>query len=263
MRSGPGRAPPAGGRMDPTDAHNSYVVLIEHWISRANSAFDRGELVAALMDYRRVLREHPDFADVRNGAGLCLALLGDLAEALAEFDAALEINAEYREALLHRAVVLSELGRYEEARAAFNRLREIDESDRRHVPGEVGDRIANLHAELGDLYRVAGDADRAGEVYRRALTLRPTFLDIRSRLGEVYLEQEELPRAREELEAILTRNPDLTGARLHLGVVLNRLGLVDEATREWRRCAEEDPRDLRASAYLASVGADLRQEAAR
>jgi len=205
------------------------------------------------------LEEHPDFADVRNGAGLCLALLGDLEEALAEFDAALRINDEYGEALVHRAVVLSELGRYEEARAAFERVRELEGRDERAMPGEVGDRIANLHAELGDLYRAAGEQERAGEEYRRALHLRPSFVDIRSRLGEVYMEQSDLPQAREELEAILTRNPDLTGARLHLGVVLRRLGHVEEAVSQWRRCAQEDPHDLRARAYLASVGADAHE----
>ena len=247
----------------PTPAPPTSLGLIKQWIARANGAFDRGEFVAALLDYRRVLAEHPEFADVRNGAGLCHALLGDLEEALAEFDEALRINPEYEEALLHRAVVLNELGRYEEAREAFDRVRALDRSEQPGVPGGVGDRIANLHAELGDLYRAAGDPERAGEEYRRALHLRPSFVDVRARLGEVYLSQHDLPRAREELEAILNRNPRLTGARVQLGVVLRRLGLVEEAVAEWKHCAEEDPRDLRARAYLASVGLDAGAEAAR
>jgi hypothetical protein len=37
-------------------------------------------------------------------------------------------------------------------------------------------------------------------------------------------------------------------------VVLHRLGDDDDAVREWRQCLEDDPTDMRARAYLASVG---------
>ena len=60
--------------------------------------------------------------------------------------------------------------------------------------------------------------------------------------------------AMEELEAILESRPHFVGARIRLGVVLQRLGDVDRAVHEWRRCMEEDPSDMRARAYLASVG---------
>lgn len=229
--------------------------MFDRLIERGSHALERGELAAALLDLRKVLEERPNFADVRNRVGLCLALLGDLESALDEFDQALGVNPSYREAELHRAIVLNELGRYEEARAAFERVRELDAADTRVLPGRVGDRIANAHAELGDLYRAAGNAKMAGEEYKRALAIRPTFVDIRARLGETYLALRELPAAREELEAILARNPQLTGARLQLGVVLRRMGDTEGAVREWTRCASEDPDDLRARAYLASVGA--------
>ncbi|HIF08316.1 MAG TPA: tetratricopeptide repeat protein, partial [Gemmatimonadetes bacterium] len=57
-----------------------------------------------------MLEDHPNFADVRNRAGLCLAMMGDPESALEEFDAALEINDEYAEAHLNRAIVLNDLG---------------------------------------------------------------------------------------------------------------------------------------------------------
>jgi tetratricopeptide (TPR) repeat protein len=228
--------------------------VLDQLIERGSHALDRGELAAALLDFRKVLEERPHFADVRNRAGLCLALLGDLEAALKEFGEALTVNPTYREAEVHRAIVLNELGRYEEARAGFARVRQLDANDERTLPGSVGDRIANAHAELADLYREAGDHTKAGEEYRRALAIRPTFLDIRTRLGRTYMALSDLPAAREELEAILARNPHLTGARLQLGLVLRRMGETEAAVREWVRCATEDPDDLRGRAYLASVG---------
>lgn len=45
------------------------------------------------------------------------------------------------------------------------------------------------------------------------------------------------------------------GARVQLGVVLHRMGEVDEAVQECLRCLEDDPSDMRPRAYLASVSA--------
>jgi hypothetical protein len=60
--------------------------------------------------------------------------------------------------------------------------------------------------------------------------------------------------AQEQLEIILGKNPNFTSARLRLGVVLHRQGDEAGARREWERCVAEDPKDMRAKAYLAAVG---------
>ncbi|MDE3013510.1 MAG: tetratricopeptide repeat protein [Gemmatimonadota bacterium] len=78
-------------------------------------------------------------------------------------------------------------------------------------------------------------------------------MDIRSKFAETLIELGELDRAKRELELILEGRPSFVGARVRLGVVHYRLGEEDEATKQWRRCLEDDPRDMRARAYLASV----------
>ena len=60
--------------------------------------------------------------------------------------------------------------------------------------------------------------------------------------------------AHEQLQMILEKNPHFTSARLRLGVVLHRQGDEAAARAEWERCVEDDPRDMRGKAYLASVG---------
>ena len=155
--------------------------------------------------------------------------------------------------LLNRAIVLGEQGRYEEAATAFARVSALAAAQDEPL-GPLGSRIADAHARLGDLYRAAGQHERASHEYRQALELRPAFLDIRARLGETYLALDQLARSRSELESILARNPDLPGVRLHLGIVHYRMGEPERARREWSRCLEDDPADLRARAYLAAVG---------
>lgn len=223
-------------------------------VARGISAWEREDFESALTTFEEVLEDFPRFADVRNKAGLCLAMLGRFEDALSHFDVALDENPSYAEAHLNRGIVLNELGRHEEAQQAFSRAGEIDQKDSRTFPSEVGNRIAVTHAQLGDLYLVANRPEEALEHYQRALEIRPRFSDIRSKYAESLIEVGRYDEARAELESILEQRPGFTGARIRLGVVLLKLDDVDRAIHEWKRCMEEDPGDMRARAYLASVG---------
>lgn len=227
-------------------------------VARGISAWERDDFESALETFREVLEKHPQFADVQNKAGLCQAMLGRLDEALGHFDAALGQNPSYAEAHLNRGIVLNDLGRHEEAREAFARAGEIDSRDSRVFPSEVGNRIAVTHAQLGDLYLVANHPEDAVEHYRAALRVRPRFMDIRTKFAETLIELGELQEARNELTLILEARPSFVGARVRLGVVLHRLGENDAAVKEWEQCLEDDPHDMRARAYLASVGVTAR-----
>ncbi len=222
-------------------------------VARGVSAWERDDFESALETFQGVLEDFPQFADVQNKAGLCLAMLGRLEEALARFDAALEENPTYAEAHLNRGIILNDLGRHEEAQVAFSKAGELDTRDSPVFPSEVGNRIAVTHAKLGDLYLVANHPSEAIGHYRAALEIRPRFMDIRSKFAETLIELGELEQAKDELVLILESRPSFVGARVRLGVVLHRLGDDDRAVEEWKRCLEDDPRDMRARAYLASV----------
>ncbi len=228
-------------------------------VARGVSAWERDDFESALDTFLSVLEDHPNFADVHNKAGLCLAMLGRLEDALAHFDAAVEQNASYAEAHLNRGIVLNDLGRHEEAAEAFSLAGKLDSKDSPVYPSEVGNRIAVTHAQLGDLYLVADQPKRAITHYRAALEIRPRFMDIRSKYAETLIELGELDEAQDELTLILDSRPSFVGARIRLGVVLHRLGRDDEAVKEWEQCLHDDPTDMRARAYLASVGSHVDQ----
>lgn len=226
-------------------------------VARGVSAWERDDFESALETFQSVLENFPQFADVQNKAGLCLAMLGRLEESLTHFDKALEYNSSYAEAHLNRGIILNDLGRHEEAQSAFSLAGELDSRDSPVFPSEVGNRIAVTHAQLGDLYLVANHPSEAIGHYRAALEIRPRFMDIRSKFAETLIELGELEQAKEELVLILESRPSFVGARVRLGVVLHRLGDDERAVTEWKRCLEDDPRDMRARAYLASVEMSL------
>ena len=224
-------------------------------VARGVSAWERDDFESALRTFEEVLAEHPMFADVHNKAGLCLAMLGRHEEALERFEAAIVLNASYAEAHLNRGIILNDLGRHEEAQEAFSLAGEIDQRDSRTFPSELGNRIAVTHAQLGDLYLVANRPREAIKQYEAALAIRPRFMDIRTKFAEALIELGQFDRARGELRAILEHRPSFVGARVRLGVVLHRLGDDEGAVQAWETCLRDDPTDMRARAYLASVGA--------
>jgi tetratricopeptide (TPR) repeat protein len=166
----------------------------------------------------------------------------------------LEQNPSYAEAHLNRGLVLKDLGRGDEAAEAFSKVEQLDSKDSPVFPSELGNRIAVTHAQLGDLYLVANHPKRAITHYKAALEIRPRFMDIRSKYAETLIELGELEEAKDELTLILESRPSFVGARVRLGVVLHRLGDDDAAVWEWQQCLVDDPTDMRARAYLASVG---------
>ena len=223
---------------------------IHQLIQQGRQSFERRNYADALAAFREVLRQFPNFADVRHLAGLCLSFLGQPEGALGEFDQALRLNDRYVEAHLNRAIVLTELGRYEDAHRAFEKAGHFETDSDGPFPALVSARLANAHMNLGDLYLEAGAPTQAAEQYRTALTMRPRFHDIRNKLAQSLLQLGELDAAARELEQVLQGNPRFLAARLNLGLVHFRRGELEAASREWDLCRDQQPDNPQVRAYL-------------
>lgn len=229
-------------------------------IQRGVGAFEHEDYAGALEILDGVIAEVPVFADVHNKRGLCLAMLGREEEGLEAFEQAVRLAPSYAEAHLNRGILLQQLGRHDAAQEAFTEASRLDHRDGNAFPSHVGNQIAVEHAKLGDLYLVADHPREAAREYEAALKVRPRYLDIRTKLAEALIELGELARATDELEFVLERNEHFTTARLKYGVVLHRSGQTERAIAEWRRCMGEASDDMRARAYLASVGVRIGPE---
>jgi len=235
----------------------SSPVEVRQTIEDGVAAWEREHFEEALASFRTVLAEHPNFADIHNKAGLCLAMMGEPVEALGHFDHALELNEGYAEAHLNRGIILNELGRHEEAKVSLRRAGEIDTRDSTQYPSALGNDLADGLARVGFLYMRADQPRKALEHYREALEIRPRFQDIRTRFAGALLEVGEVQQARAELKTVLEARPFMADARVMLGVALQRLGEKEAAIEAWKRCAADAPEDMRPRAYLASVGVEL------
>jgi len=214
--------------------------------------FARGEDEAALVAFERVLAEHAGFADLHYLVGLVHERRGDLDAAAASFESALAINPRYAECALALSTVYERRGEWERAREVATRLGEAANEGGALDPTTSG-KIANLHAELGDAYREAGEVREAIESYRKALERAPGFHDIRFRLA-VTLREAGLPaQSIAELKRVRRANPAYLDASVQLGLTYWSLGRGEQAIAEWQRVVAADPARSDAQMYLRLV----------
>ncbi len=227
---------------------------VEQLIARGRQAFERRDYAAALADFREILANYPNYADIHQLSGVCLAFLGQPEAALEQFDAALELNDAYVEAHLNRALTLNELGRFEDARSAFERAWEAERSDAGPFSAAVSARLANAHTNLADLYVEAGAPEQAVDQYRVAIALRPRFVDVRNKLAHALMQLDRLDEAEVELQAALEEHPLFAAARVTLGLVYYRRGDNIRAVEEWQAALATAPGNAQARAFLAVLG---------
>lgn len=199
------------------------------------------------------------YADVHNMLGVIYHDLGQFSKAQQCFEEALRINPAYTEASLNLAVTYNDMGRYAEAKELY--LGALTSSTR---PGGKLDsfvmgKLANMYADIAEVYASSGAFEEAIGEYRRALALRPTFVDIRLKLAQALRDVGRPQDALRELKAILAQSPDFMPARIHHGLTLFSTGDSAGAIRELETIVAETPDNNRARLYLDMI----RQHAAR
>lgn len=193
------------------------------------------------------------YADVYNMLGVIHHDAGRFSKAQACFEEALRINPSYTEASLHLAVTYNDMGRYQEAEEVY--LTALTRSSR---PGAKLDsfvlgKLANMYAEIAEVYASSGAFEEAAAEYRRALALRPGFKDIRLHLAETLRDAGRPEDALKELETVLAESPDFLPARIHHGITLFSLGRSEEAIGALEAVLRDHPDERRAALYLEMI----------
>src|SRR5947209_3974801 len=163
---------------------------VRELVALGKEHFHRGDYSLAAGHLEQVVARGAAFADVHHMLGVIYHHLGEFESAQKAFQKALDINPSYTEAALNLAIVCNDLGQYERAQQVYGAAVERARSRQPRDPN--GDepldsftrgKIANLHAAVGDGYMsVRRPNDAAGE-YRKALSLCPTFVDLRLKLA--------------------------------------------------------------------------------
>ncbi|MBI3181545.1 MAG: tetratricopeptide repeat protein [Myxococcales bacterium] len=215
--------------------------------------FEKKQYVEAEKCLSQVVERNQSFADVYNMLGVVYHDQGQFARAQRAFEAALRLNPAYTEAALNLAVIYNDLGKYKEAKEVYQSAL----SRQRNSPGQldpfVQGKIANMYADIGDVFGSSGMLEQAIGEYRRALELCPQFVDIRLKLGDAYRDLKRYEDAIAQFEEIIRVNSNYVPGRVHYGIALYSCGRKAEAVKVWEDVLARDPGNRSAEMYLNLV----------
>src|SRR5262245_8836291 len=174
---------------------------IKELLARGRDHFQKREFDKADYVLRAVVEQSDRFADVFDMLGIIAHSRGDLPAACRYFERAVTINPSYTEALLNLAVTYNDMGKYDEARDIHARIRKLGNVGPVQIDPFARGKIANMHADLGQAYAEAGIGHEAIEQYQKAVSLCPSFADLRTRLGSLYRDAGDLQNARAQFQA--------------------------------------------------------------
>src|SRR5207247_626232 len=100
---------------------------------------------------------------------------------------------------------------------------------------------AELLAASAWKHHQAGDLDRAIELYRQAVAIKPDFAEVHNNLGNALRLPGRLEEAVASYRRALTLKPDFAEAQGNLGNALRKLGRLDEAVECYRRAIDAKP----------------------
>lgn len=218
-------------------------------------AFAKGDYDEAQKIFEKLVEEGHNFADVLNKLGFIYSMKGEYEKAVSYLKKALEINPRYTEAAINLAFVLSELGRYEESLALRESIKNyvVEKNSHKNVDPFILGKIANMHAEIAERYEELQWFDEAIEEYKKALKLRPTFVDIRTKLAVLEREKGNIEEAIEHLTQCLLENPNYLPSYIQLGLSYYSMGEYDLAKKQWENVLKKDPDNAVAKTYLAMI----------
>jgi tetratricopeptide (TPR) repeat protein len=201
-----------------------------------------------------VVEKNQSFADVYNMLGVIYHDQGQYQKAQRAFEAALRINPVYTDAALNLAVTYNDTGRYKDAQDTYRQALSRSGATQGKLDRFVAGKLANMYAEIGEVYLSSGMYPEAIAELRRALTLGPAFVDVRVLLAGALRDSGERDAAITEYEQVVAQRPSYVPARLNLGLSLLAAGRKEEAIQQWEAVLAISPGNRSAEAYLTLAG---------
>jgi tetratricopeptide (TPR) repeat protein len=243
-------------------------------LSRAIDEQQKGDLGAAIRDYRAYLAVHPDSMAARVNLGAALAHSGELDAAITEYEAALRLDPQQPSVHLDLGLAYSRKGDPENARAQFDAAHQATPHDLRVAillgdadarTGKAADAVAMLtpmepeNAGNSDFEYVLGEAliaaghprDGAQRVEKSAALSNSA--DSWMLAGSTLLDLNEFNPARRDLDHAMRINPSLRGLCTLAGEARDKDGDQKAAEPAFRQALQQNPEDFDANLYLGAI----------
>ena len=223
---------------------------IRYWFEQGKEFFKNQAYRRAEGFFLPIIGSKSEFADVYNMIGVLYHQTGRYEDAISSFEKALKINPRYTEAMLNLSVLYNDMGEYKLSKKLLDRSKKEARKSGNDIEPFLKGKLANKHAEMGDIYRGIGLPARAVDEFHKALDLCPHFHDIRVKLAVSLREEGKKEQAIKELQHITHEKADYTDAHIQLGITFYSLGRKKEARQTWERLAKKQPQHQLVKIYL-------------
>lgn len=207
--------------VDPGNAYANYNLGKLHFQGRAFPLAER--------HLRAALERKADFAEAQLVLASVLEARGDLAGAVAAFEAATRLRPEDFGAWFRYAVSLLKLGRDADAESALQRALLLDPAS------------ADAHGTLADLYQSRGDFAAAARHLAKVIEQRPDWTDALFQYAHALMRLYRFDEAGSALVRASTLEPDRERYYLAQVDLLQRGGRIQEALELCRSRRERAP----------------------
>ncbi|PWB62906.1 MAG: hypothetical protein C3F14_09090 [Deltaproteobacteria bacterium] len=185
---------------------------------------EQRNLPSAMRELTTASELDPENAEIDVALGLAYQTRGDLGKAAECFRSALRKKPDYAEAHNDLGIVLSQLGRGDEAMREF----EAAASNVLYATPEIA------YYNMGEEYRRRKEFKKAGEMYRRSISMNDRYANAYLRLALLDADQGRWAEAARTLEACVAAAPAYAPAWMDLGRAYRALGRSGDARDAFR-----------------------------
>jgi tetratricopeptide (TPR) repeat protein len=229
---------------------------------------------AAIRDYKKVLKIHPDMVEAKVNLGAALAHVEQYDEAIEMYQSALPFLSYKDPVILNLGLAYYKKRDYPNAHEQFEVIHKTQPNDARiallladtnlHL-NKVKDAVAILeplaaaNSQDMDFEYVYGSAliaagrRQEGVPHLEAVAEATHSADAYVIAGESLLALDEFEHAKTDLEAALRLNPKLHGIHTLVGIARDKTGDTANAEAAFREALKINPDDFQANLYLGAI----------
>jgi tetratricopeptide (TPR) repeat protein len=205
------------------------------------SLFNNNQAQEALDEVKTLINGYPNSALLYNIRGSCIKAIGQLDEAVKDYEKALALKPDYAEVLYNLGITLRELGQIDAAINSYKQALTIK-------PDYFG-----AHNNLGNIFLDLGQLDAAADHFEWAVAYKPDFADAYNNLGVVCRQREQLHDAIKNFEKAIDIKPDYIEAHSNLGHSLNLINQEDAALKCYETALAINPNYVLAHINMGSL----------
>lgn len=110
-----------------------------------------------------------------------------------------------------------------------------------------------LRTELGKLYFLSGDIEKAEESFSKAIEVKPDYFEAFFEMGRLYLDDNQIDKAIVQLEIAIQIFPEHSNSLYFLGLAYQEKGQISKALTYYNRVLELNPGDADVISKISSL----------